>query len=196
MNYRIYVEKKTGFDLEAKRLENELKESFQDLKLSKVRLLNCYDVFNIEAAELAEAKKLIFSEIVTDTVTETLDTKGAKYFAVEFLPGQFDQRADSAMQCLNLISDKNQNVSVTSGRVIILEGEITEADVEKIEKYYINPVEMREKDLTKLEIEEGEKAQDVPVFTGFINYNMDELKSFREELGLAMTLADVAFVQE
>lgn len=196
MNYRIYVEKKAGFDLEAKRLENELKESFQDLKLSKVRLLNCYDVFNIEAAELAEAKKLIFSEIVTDTVTETLDTKGAKYFAVEFLPGQFDQRADSAMQCLNLISDKNQNVSVTSGRVIILEGEITEADVEKIEKYYINPVEMREKDLTKLEIEEGEKAQDVPVFTGFINYNMDELKSFREELGLAMTLADVAFVQE
>ena len=145
MNYRIYVEKKAGFDLEAKRLENELKESFQDLKLSKVRLLNCYDVFNIEAAELAEAKKLIFSEIVTDTVTETLDTKGAKYFAVEFLPGQFDQRADSAMQCLNLISDKNQNVSVTSGRVIILEGEITEADVEKIEKYYINPVEMREK---------------------------------------------------
>lgn len=196
MNYRIYVEKKAGFDLEAKRLENELKESFQDLKLSKVRLLNCYDVFNIEAAELAEAKKLIFSEIVTDTVTETLDTKGAKYFAVEFLPGQFDQRADSAMQCLNLISDKNQNVSVTSGRVVILEGEITEADVEKIEKYYINPVEMREKDLTKLEIEEGEKAQDVPVFTGFINYNMDELKSFREELGLAMTLADVAFVQE
>ena len=66
MNYRIYVEKKAGFDLEAKRLENELKESFQDLKLSKVRLLNCYDVFNIEAAELAEAKKLIFSEIVTD----------------------------------------------------------------------------------------------------------------------------------
>lgn len=62
MNYRIYVEKKTGFDLEAKRLENELKESFQGLKLSKVRLLNCYDVFNIEAAELAEAKKLIFSE--------------------------------------------------------------------------------------------------------------------------------------
>ena len=116
MNYRIYVEKKNGFDLEAKRLENELKESFQGIKLSKVRLLNCYDVFNIEEAELAEAKKLIFSEVVSDTVTDTLETNGAKFFAVEYLPGQFDQRADSAMQCLNLISDKNQNVVVTSGK--------------------------------------------------------------------------------
>ena len=196
MNYRIYVEKKNGFDLEAKRLENELKESFQGIKLSKVRLLNCYDVFNIEEAELAEAKKLIFSEVVSDTVTDTLETNGAKFFAVEYLPGQFDQRADSAMQCLNLISDKNQNVVVTSGKVIILEGEISDADVEKVKKYYINPVEMREKDLVKLEIEEGEKAQDVPVFEGFISWNEEELKKFRESLGLAMTLADVKFVQE
>ena len=196
MNYRIYVEKKNGFDLEAKRLENELKESFQGIKLSKVRLLNCYDVFNIEEAELAEAKKLIFSEVVTDTVKDELETNGAKFFAVEYLPGQFDQRADSAMQCLNLISDKNQNVVVTSGKVIILEGEISDADVEKVKKYYINPVEMREKDLVKLEIEEGEKAQDVPVFEGFISWNEEELKKFRESLGLAMTLADVKFVQE
>lgn len=196
MNYRIYVEKKKGFDLEAKRLENELKESFQDIKLSKVRLLNCYDVFNIEEAELAEAKKLIFSEVVTDTVKDELETNGAKFFAVEYLPGQFDQRADSAMQCLNLISDKNQNVTVTSGKVIILEGEISDTDVEKVKKYYINPVEMREKDLIKLEIEEGEKAQDVPVFEGFISWNEEELKKFRESLGLAMTLADVKFVQE
>ena len=196
MNYRIYVEKKNGFDLEAKRLENELKESFQGIKLSKVRLLNCYDVFNIEEAELAEAKKLIFSEVVTDTVKDELETNGAKFFAVEYLPGQFDQRADSAMQCLNLISDKNQDVVVTSGKVIILEGEISDADVEKVKKYYINPVEMREKDLVKLEIEEGEKAQDVPVFEGFISWNEEELKKFRESLGLAMTLADVKFVQE
>lgn len=196
MNYRIYVEKKNGFDLEAKRLENELKESFQGIKLSKVRLLNCYDVFNIEEAELAEAKKLIFSEVVTDTVKDELETNGAKFFAVEYLPGQFDQRADSAMQCLNLISDRNQNVVVTSGKVIILEGEVSDADVEKVKKYYINPVEMREKDLVKLEIEEGEKAQDVPVFEGFISWNEEELKKFRESLGLAMTLADVKFVQE
>lgn len=196
MNYRIYVEKKNGFDLEAKRLENELKESFQGIKLSKVRLLNCYDVFNIEEAELAEAKKLIFSEVVSDNVTDTLETNGAKYFAVEYLPGQFDQRADSAMQCLNLISDKNQDVVVTSGKVIILEGELADTDVEKVKKYYINPVEMREKDLVKLEIEEGEKAQDVPVFEGFISWNEEELKKFRESLGLAMTLEDVKFVQE
>ena len=108
MNYRIFVEKKSGFDLDAKRLENELRESLQLKGLEKVRLLNCYDVFGIDSEELAKAKKLIFSEVVTDRVTEELDSKGAKYFAVEFLPGQFDQRADSAMQCLNLISDKTK----------------------------------------------------------------------------------------
>lgn len=196
MNYRIFVEKKSGFDLDAKRLENELRESLQLKGLEKVRLLNCYDVFGIDSEELAKAKKLIFSEVVTDRVTEELDSKGAKYFAVEFLPGQFDQRADSAMQCLNLISDKNQNVVVTSGKVIILEGDISEEELNKVKNYYINPVEMREKTLEKLEIEEGELAQEVPVFEGFITYGAEELEKFRKELGLAMTFADIAFVQE
>lgn len=196
MNYRIFVEKRPGFDLEAKRFENELKESLQLKGLEKVRLLNCYDIFKIDSLELEKAKKLIFSEVVTDIVTEKLDNKGAKYFAIEFLPGQFDQRADSAMQCLNLISDKNQETVVTSGRVIILEGNISTEDLERVKKYYINPVEMREKSLEKLEIESGEQAQEVPVYNGFIGYKAAELENFRKELGLAMTFADIAFVQE
>ena len=196
MNYRIFVEKRPGFDLEAKRIENELKESLQLKGLEKVRLLNCYDIFKIDSLELEKAKKLIFSEVVTDIVTEKLDNKGAKYFAIEFLPGQFDQRADSAMQCLNLISDKNQETVVTSGRVIILEGNISTEDLERVKKYYINPVEMREKSLEKLEIESGEQAQEVPVYNGFIGYKAAELENFRKELGLAMTFADIAFVQE
>ena len=196
MNYRIFVEKKAGFDLEAKRLENELKESLQLKELKKVRLLNCYDIFGIEKSELEEAKKLIFSEVVTDNVSEELDVKGYKNFAVEFLPGQFDQRADSAMQCLNLISDKNQNVTVTSGKVIILEGNISDEELEKVKKYYINPVEMREKSLDKLEIEKGELANEVIVFDKFISYTAEELENFRKELGLAMTFADIAFVQD
>ena len=196
MNYRIFVEKRPGFDLEAKRLENELKESLQLKGLEKVRLLNCYDIFKIDSLELEKAKKLIFSEVVTDIVTENLESKGAKYFAIEFLPGQFDQRADSAMQCLNLISDKNQETVVTSGRVIILEGNISTEDLERVKKYYINPVEMREKSLEKLEIESGEQAQEVPVYNGFIGYKAAELENFRKELGLAMTFADIAFVQE
>ena len=196
MNYRIFVEKRPGFDLEAKRFENELKESLQLKGLEKVRLLNCYDIFKIDSLELEKAKKLIFSEVVTDIVTENLESKGAKYFAIEFLPGQFDQRADSAMQCLNLISDKNQETVVTSGRVIILEGNISTEDLERVKKYYINPVEMREKSLEKLEIESGEQAQEVPVYNGFIGYKAAELENFRKELGLAMTFADIAFVQE
>lgn len=196
MNCRIFVEKKQGFDLEAKRLENELKESLQLTGLKKIRLINCYDVFGIERSELEAAKKLIFSEVVTDRVTEELELNEGKYFAVEFLPGQFDQRADSAMQCLNLISNKNENVTVTSGKVIVLEGDLSDSELERVKKYYINPVEMREKSLEKLEIEEGEKAQEVPVFNKFIEYDRDELEKFRKELGLAMTLADIAFVQE
>ncbi len=196
MNYRIFVEKKQNFDLEAKRLENELKESLQLTGLKKIRLINCYDIFGIEKSELEAAKKLIFSEVVTDRVTEELEINEEKYFAVEFLPGQFDQRADSAMQCLNLISNRNENVIVTSGKVIVLEGKLSDSELERVKKYYINPVEMREKSLEKLEIEEGERVQEVLVFNKFIEYDRDQLEKFRKDLDLAMTLADIAFVQD
>ena len=196
MNYRIFVEKKPGFDLEAKRLGEELRESLNLTDLKRVRIVNCYDIFSIGKAELEAAKKVIFSEVVTDNVSDVLDAKGAKYFAVEFLPGQFDQRADSAMQCLRLISDKNQDAVVTSGKVIILEGNIDDNQLEKVKKYIINPVEMREKSLDKLEIEAGEASQDVPVLKGFIDYDEDKLREFIKSYGLAMTLEDLKFIQK
>ncbi|WP_410208947.1 phosphoribosylformylglycinamidine synthase [Fusobacterium sp.] len=196
MNYRIFVEKKPGFDLEAIRLKNELRESLSLSKLDNVRVINCYDIFNIGEKELDDAKRLIFSEVVTDRVSDRLDAEGAKYFAVEFLPGQFDQRADSAMQCLRLISEKNQGTVVTSGKVIVLEGNIDDSQLDEIKKYIINPVEMREKSLDKLEIEEGEVAHEVPVIKGFRDYTVEELREFLNSYGLAMTIEDLKFIQK
>jgi len=184
-NCRIFVEKKEGFDLEAKRLCKEWKEALQLNSLTKVRILNCYDIFG--AKDVEDAKKMIFSEVVTDFVSEDFD-ETIPHFAVEFLPGQFDQRADSAYQCMNLLSTENENVMVTSGKVFLLEGEITAEDLEKAKKFYINPVEMREKDLSKLEQELLQFQTSVPMIESFV--------ALKETMGLAMSQEDLDFVEQ
>ena len=130
MNYRIFIEKKEGFNLEAKRLENELKDNFK-IKCS-IRLINVYDIFNIEESHLNSSIKVIFSEIQTDNVIEMKDFENFKYFSVEYLPGQFDQRADSAIQCLKLIYNNIENISIISGKVIVFDGEIDDITINKI----------------------------------------------------------------
>ena len=195
MNYRIYVEKKSGYDVEAKGLLGELRESLRLTDLSNVRILNCYDIFDMNESELDRAKNLVFSEVVTDLVYDEVDLAGTKYFAAEFLPGQFDQRADSAMQCLNLISNANSEVVVTSGKLIILEGEITDEDLARVKDFYINPVEMREKNLNKLEVETIDAPKEVPTLDGFISLTDKDMGNFKSTEGLAMTVADLLFVQ-
>ena len=196
MNYRIFIEKKAGFDLEAKRLESQLKEHFQIKR--GVRLLNVYDIFNIDESKLSNSINVIFSEPPTDRVVEKTDFESLKHFAVEYLPGQFDQRADSALQCLKLIYNDIEEVTIVSGKVIVFDGNIGNVDdstIEKIKKFYINPVESREKDLSKLEIEESQKADDIKDVENFINFNSDELAEYRNNLDLAMTYKDIEFVQ-
>lgn len=184
-NCRIFVEKKEGFDLEAKRLCKEWKEALQLNSLTKARILNCYDIFG--AKDIKEAKRMIFSEVVTDVVSESFDEK-IPYFAVEFLPGQFDQRADSAYQCMNLLSAENEKVVITSGKVFLLEGNVSSEEIEKIKKFYINPVEMREKDLSKLEQEGLQFQSSVPIIESFVG--------LKESMGLAMSQADLYFVEK
>lgn len=184
-NCRIFVEKKEGFDLEAKRLCKEWKEALQLNSLTKVRILNCYDIFG--AKDIKEAKRMIFSEVVTDVVSESFDEK-IPHFAVEFLPGQFDQRADSAYQCMNLLSAENEKVVITSGKVFLLEGNVSSEEIEKIKKFYINPVEMREKDLSKLEQEGLQFQSSVPIIESFVG--------LKESMGLAMSQADLDFVEK
>ena len=196
MNCRIFVEKKKGFNLEAKRLFSELKEILKIKNLKDVRIINLYDIFNISSNELEKAKQSVFSEVVTDEVYDKLELDGDKYFAVEYLPGQFDQRADSAMQCLKLLSYKNDDVVVTSGKVIVLEGEVTDEDLERVKKYYVNPVDTQIKNLDKLEIQRTNTPKKIENIEKFIDFDKKALEEFLKKQSLTMSYYDLEFVQK
>ena len=148
MNYRIYVEKLPRFQVEAKSLLNEFNLNL-NLNLKNLRYVNVYDLSGFNDELLEKTKYGVFGEIVTDNVTTELDLKGQKYIAVEYLPGQFDQRASSAVDCVKLV-DPNADIIIKSARLIILDNEVTDAEIAKIKKYYINALEAREKDLSLL----------------------------------------------
>ena len=130
---RFFVEKKKCFDLDAKRLEKQFREEL-GININDLRLINCYDIFNLNdnKEDIEKIKKMILSEPVTDTITTELDLKGKKYFAVEFLPGQFDQRADSALQCIDIVSSTKQNADVLTSKIIILNDELSRETEEAI----------------------------------------------------------------
>ena len=134
-NYRIYVEKYPEFQVEARGLLAELNENLQ-LKLEGLRLLNVYDLFGFSPELLEKTKYSVFGEIVTDEVLDECNLEGVKYLAVEFLPGQFDQRAASAIDCVKLI-DPYSEVNIKSSKLIILPKVTTEQELEKIKHYYI-----------------------------------------------------------
>ncbi|MFK4785696.1 phosphoribosylformylglycinamidine synthase [Fusobacterium sp. MFO224] len=192
MNRRIYVSKKEEFRVEGKSLLNELRENLHEDGLSDLRLYNVYDVFNCDNEDIELLKSKVLSEIVTDNVYDNIDLTGKNYIAIENLPGQYDQRADSAEQCLVLLNNKD-NVKIKSGKVIILEGEIK--SFEKIKEYIINPIETREKNLNVLGEEEDITIEDVPIIEGFVHYSEKELENFIKDNGLAMTLADLKHIQ-
>ena len=191
---RFFVEKKKGFDLDAKRLEKQLREEL-GIDIKDLRLINCYDIFNL-SADKENVKKMILSEPVTDSITEELDLKGKKYFAVEFLPGQFDQRADSAIQCIDIVSTVKQNVDVLTSKIIVLNDELTDEELNRIKKFYINPIEMREKDLSVLKKEEILFNSEVITYDDFTSLNDADLEKMRTDLGLSMSFEDLKFVQD
>lgn len=203
MNYRIFVEKKEDFRVEAQNLMNDLRENVGIESLDFLRILNIYDVFNLSKEELEKMEKIVFSEVNVDKVYNSLEevfvaveNKEDIYFAVEFIPGQYDQRADSAVQCIDLLAD-NENFNVKSGKLIVLYGNITPEELAKIKKYYINEVEMREKNLNILEENpEQENTEKVPVYENFINKTSEEIADMRNNLELAMTANDLLFIQE
>ena len=151
MVYRIFVEKKPGQTHEADKLLKDVQEFLQIKGLEAVRVINRYDVENIDEALFAQAVRTVFSEPQLDTVTDTLAyAEGATVFAVEPLPGQFDQRADSAAQCIQIIS-QGERPLVRTAKVYILTGSLTDEEIATIRKYVINPVECREAALEKPE---------------------------------------------
>ena len=197
MVYRIFVEKRPELAHEANGLLSELKNLVGIAGLTSVRLLNRYDVENIEADLFDKAVRTIFSEPQLDTVTDTLSyAEGNVVFAVEPLPGQFDQRADSAAQCVQLQS-QGDRPTVRSAKVYVLDGELSEADVTAIKKYVINAVESREASLEKPETLAIEYAipETVATVEGFISLDEQGLSGLLDTLGLAMDLDDLKFLQ-
>ena len=168
-NYRIYVEKYPEFQVEARSLLNELNENLQ-LTLPSLRYLNVYDLFGFSEELLEKSRYSVFGEVVTDSVTDEYDLSGTKYIAVECLPGQFDQRAASAVDCVRLI-DPAAKVNIRASKLIILPGDTADDVVDAIKKYYINAVESREKDLSKLSAMEQPEVTPVPVLEGLTALN-------------------------
>ncbi len=197
MVYRVYVEKKKGLENEANALHRELTEMLGIASLEKVRLINRYDVENIEKDLFDYSVNAVFSEPQLDNVTYSIPDDGCITFAVEYLPGQFDQRADSAAQCIQLISQKDRP-TVRTAKVYCLYGALTDADVIAVKKYVINPVESREATLDEFDTLalEYELPTTVATIDGFIELEDDGLAKMISELGLAMDIDDIRFCRD
>ena len=184
---RIYVEKKPRFQVEARSLREELNENLS-LSLGSLRLLNVYDLFGFTPELLERSRFRVFGEVVTDTVADEIDLTDSKYIAVEYLPGQFDQRAASAVDCVHLI-DPKADIRIKSSRLLILDKDVDEETLAKIRHYVINTVEAREKDLTKLSDTEHAPVKPVPVLEGF--RELKDNAAFCRKMGLAMNADDL-----
>ena len=197
MVYRVYVEKKAEFADEAGKLLGDLKSFMQLERLTGVRILNRYDVENLDGELFDYAKKTVFSEPQTDIVSDGLPESDAAVFAVEYLPGQFDQRADSAAQCIQIIS-KGERPTVRTAKVYLLFGELTNEDIDTVKSYVINPVEAREASLEKPATLKAdyEIPTSVETLDGFCGYGEAELADFVRSYGLAMDEDDIAFCQK
>jgi len=197
MVYRVYVEKKAELAHEANSLKSDLKELLQIKGLENVRLLNRYDVENIEKDLFDYCIKTVFSEPQLDIATSEIEDKGDYIFAVEYLPGQFDARANSAAECIQIISKKDRP-TVRTARIYILNGNLSDADIAAIKKYVINPVESREATLDTFDTlkVEYEIPTEVATLDGFCKLDRDGLKKFMDEQGLAMDLDDITFCQQ
>ena len=198
MVYRVYVEKKPEYAVSAKGLLSDAKTFLGIKGIENVRVINRYDVEDIDKELFEKSVPLIFSEPQLDNVYfELPDIAGAKMFVYEALPGQFDQRADSAQQCIQLISQKERPL-VKSAQVIVLYGDISDADLEEVKKYLINPVESRETDNELPETLKMEviPPEEVPVIEGFTSLDEESLRSFLSEYGLSMDEGDLRLIQQ
>ena len=197
MVYRVFVEKKTGLAAEAERLLRDARELLGVSGLERVRVLNRYDAEGLSEALFETACRSVFSEPQVDNVCAQPDLSGtAAVFAAEYLPGQFDQRADSAAQCIQLIS-RTERTTVRSAKVYALYGALTDAEIEKIRKYVINPVDSRVPSPDKPETLalDYERPDSVETLTGFRELDRAGLERFAAERGLAMDCGDLAFCQ-
>ena len=194
---RVFVEKRSGFAVEAQQLAADLRENLRLSGLVSVRIWKRYDISGVTDAEYIAARDSILSEPNCDQVfEETLPAVNGLVFAVEYLPGQYDQRADSAAQCVQLLT-QGERPEVRSATVYLLEGTFSKGDVQRIKEYLINPVDSREASLEKPESLEmkADVPPDVPVMKGFLTLDKAGIAALVKQLGLAMSEEDLAFCQ-
>ena len=196
---RVYVEKKPEFDVESQQLEAELRSLLGIEGLERLRTIHRYDVEGIDEELFEQCIPIVFSEPQVDMAHRRLPTLTDDYvlFGVEYLPGQFDQRADSASECIQFVSC-GERPEVRSATLYLLEGDLSDEDVATIKRYLINPVEAREASLDEVETLKTEypEPDDVEVIEHFIDYDDEILEIFIRERGLAMDLADIKVFQD
>lgn len=193
MNKRIFIRKKSQFDIHSQKVTKELQNLVPGIRC---KVFVIYDIFDITEDQTKESLFQVFADPVTDIVYSNLEEIIAQneiYFAAEPLPGQYDQRADSADQCLQLIGITDAKVK--SGYLYVFEG-ISVLDVEKVKKYLINPIESREKDLSVLNSNESTQIKPVKIIEGFTEFNQDGLESLHKEFGFSMGMDDLEFIQQ
>ncbi len=197
MVYRVFVEKKEGLDNEARALLSDINSLLGINVLKALRLFNRYDVENISETLFNYSKTTVFAEPQLDNATDSVSLDDATVFAVEYLPGQFDQRADSAAQCIQIIS-QGDRPTVRTAKVYALYGDLSEKQIEEIKKYVINPVEAREAGLEKPETlaTEYDIPTTVQTLDGFTKLDREGLAAFIKKYGLAMDLDDISFCQK
>lgn len=194
---RIFVEKKKGFAVEAEGLFSDVKNNLHLEGLRSLRVINRYDMDGIDDETYIMAKHTVFAEPAVDRATDEVPDlpESAIFFAVEYLPGQYDQRADSARQCIGLMKPGTE-ARVRFARVIVLEGDLSPKDVESVKEYIINPVDSREAQWEKPETLEMEMAvpEDVAIVHGFCEKSGEELEEYRQEMGFAMSREDLLHI--
>ena len=197
MVYRVYVEKKPELAHEASALTADIKSFLGISSLEKIRLFNRYDVENIDEALFSQCVSCVFSEPQLDIVSYELENDGAEAFAVEFLPGQFDQRADSAAQCVQIIS-QGERPLVRTAKVYLVYGNLSADEMAKIKKHVINPVESREASLEKFDtlVTKFDIPTEVETLNGFISLDDEKLTELVKTLGLAMDADDIRFCRD
>jgi len=195
---RIFVEKKPGYDIEAKSMYRDLKENLGIKGLEKVRIVNRYDIQGITDEEYQKSRKTIFSEPPVDYVyDEKLDIPSqSRVIAVEYLPGQYDQRADSAAQCIQILTCGERPI-VKAAKIILLEGNISDSEYKRIKSYCINPVESQEASLDKPDTLEMnvQVPEEVETISEFIDMDESQLDQFMDKMGFAMSKEDLKFCQ-
>ena len=197
MVYQVYVEKKQDYANEASKLLSDIKNFLNINEIENVRVLNRYYLENISQEIFVYAKYNILSEKQLDNVTESLEVDCDNIFAVEFLPGQFDQRANSAVQCIQLVH-QTSDILVDTAKVYMLYGKISNEDLSRIKTYLINPVEKRESSLEKPStiIRKYDKPEKVRILDDFLKLNDDGLKNMLENYSFAMDFYDLKIISK